>query len=148
MLRIVLIFKDSEDWIWFDKSVVENLRALNTSGYRILFVTNQAGIEKQRVKSADLKKKFNSMIIELDIPIFVFVATGENHFRKPSVEIWDFFVKSCNKSVEINMKESFYVGDAAGRPKNWAVGKAKDFSCVDRMFAANIGLGCDLYSLF
>ena len=135
--------------MWFDKAVVENLRALNTSGYRVLFVTNQAGIEKKRVNFEDLRKKFNSMVIELDIPIFVFVATGENHFRKPSIEIWNFFVKACNKSVEIKMSESFYVGDAAGRPKNWAVGKNKDFSCVDRMFAYNIGLSnisnCNLF---
>lgn len=33
-----------------------------------------------------------------------------------------------------------YVGDAAGRAKNWAPGKPKDFSCGDRMFAANIGI--------
>jgi len=33
-----------------------------------------------------------------------------------------------------------YVGDAAGRAKAWAPGKPKDFSCSDRMFAANIGI--------
>lgn len=33
-----------------------------------------------------------------------------------------------------------YVGDAAGRAKNWAPGKPKDFSCTDRMFAANVGV--------
>jgi len=32
----------------------------------------------------------------------------------------------------------FYVGDAAGRPKNWNPGKKKDFSCSDRLFAINI----------
>ena len=38
------------------------------------------------------------------------------------------------------MNESFYVGDAAGRIKNWDAGKPKDFSCTDRMFAHNCGL--------
>ena len=33
-----------------------------------------------------------------------------------------------------------YVGDAAGRPKEWAPGKPKDFSCSDRKFAANLGV--------
>jgi bifunctional polynucleotide phosphatase/kinase len=36
--------------------------------------------------------------------------------------------------------ESFYCGDAAGRPKNWAPGKPRDFACSDRMFAANANL--------
>ena len=34
-----------------------------------------------------------------------------------------------------------FVGDAAGRAKNWAPGKPKDFSCGDRMFGFNIGIG-------
>jgi hypothetical protein len=38
-----------------------------------------------------------------------------------------------------------YVGDAAGRAKNWAPDKPKDFSCSDRMFAANIGIGKSRY---
>lgn len=36
--------------------------------------------------------------------------------------------------------ESFYVGDAAGRPANWAPKKKKDFSISDRLFASNLGL--------
>lgn len=131
---------DYKDWTWFDNSVRTKLAELHESDYRILFVTNQAGIEKGRVKFSELKKKFQSIVATLDIPIFLFVATGENHFRKPSTEIWNFFTSSLNKSVDVDMKESFYVGDAAGRPKNWAPGKSKDFSCADRMFAHNIGL--------
>lgn len=34
-----------------------------------------------------------------------------------------------------------YVGDAAGRDKEWSPGKPRDFSCDDRKFAANIGAG-------
>jgi hypothetical protein len=33
-----------------------------------------------------------------------------------------------------------FVGDAAGRAKNWAPGMPKDFNCSDRMFAENIGV--------
>jgi bifunctional polynucleotide phosphatase/kinase len=42
--------------------------------------------------------------------------------------------------VVVNKAESLYVGDAAGREKNWAKGKPKDFSCGDRMFAANVAV--------
>jgi bifunctional polynucleotide phosphatase/kinase len=40
----------------------------------------------------------------------------------------------------VEMGESFYCGDAAGRAKNWAPGKPRDFACSDRMFAANCNL--------
>ena len=33
-----------------------------------------------------------------------------------------------------------YVGDAAGRAKDWAPGKPKDFSCSDRKFGVNLGV--------
>lgn len=38
------------------------------------------------------------------------------------------------------MKESFYCGDAAGRPADWQAGAKKDFSVTDRKFAVNCGL--------
>ncbi len=41
---------------------------------------------------------------------------------------------------QIDKKNSFYCGDAAGRINNWAPGKKKDFSCADRKFAHNNGL--------
>jgi hypothetical protein len=41
----------------------------------------------------------------------------------------------------VNRSECIYVGDAAGRAKEWAPGKPKDFSCSDRKFAANLGIG-------
>ena len=44
----------------------------------------------------------------------------------------DFFLTLHNIKLD---KESFYVGDAAGRTKTQM--KKKDFSCSDRMFALN-----------
>ena len=54
--------------------------------------------------------------------------------------MWKFLLEHCNQSVKVNMTQSIYVGDAAGRAKNWAPGRSKDFSCADRMFAANIDI--------
>ena len=42
--------------------------------------------------------------------------------------------------MEIDLAESFYCGDAAGREKNWAPKKNKDHSIADRLFAMNITL--------
>lgn len=38
------------------------------------------------------------------------------------------------------MQDSFFVGDAAGRPLNWKAGRKADHSDVDRKFARNLGL--------
>lgn len=43
-----------------------------------------------------------------------------------------------NGGIAIDKTNSFYVGDAAGRPKNWALGKKKDHSSADRLMALNV----------
>lgn len=48
--------------------------------------------------------------------------------------IWGFLYSQVDRS------QCLYVGDAAGRAKNWAPDKPKDFSCSDRKFAANLGV--------
>ena len=40
----------------------------------------------------------------------------------------------------IDMAESFYCGDAAGRVANWAPGRKKDHSMADKLMADNLGL--------
>ncbi|XP_013920900.1 PREDICTED: bifunctional polynucleotide phosphatase/kinase-like isoform X2 [Thamnophis sirtalis] len=71
----------------------------------------------------------------------VFVATHSGMYRKPVLGMWDYLCKKANGGLEVSLQESVYVGDAAGRPANWAPGqKKKDFSCSDRLFALNAGL--------
>jgi bifunctional polynucleotide phosphatase/kinase len=45
-----------------------------------------------------------------------------------------------NGGEEIDLTQSFYCGDAAGRAQGWAPKKKKDFSSSDRLFAMNIGI--------
>ena len=55
--------------------------------------------------------------------------------------IWYWLEAEGNSGVQIDLQQSFYVGDAAGRDPNWDGGKRKkDFSCSDRLFALNTGL--------
>lgn len=54
--------------------------------------------------------------------------------------MWEHMLKSHNGGIAVDTKESYYVGDAAGRAKNWAPDKPRDFSCSDRMFAVNAGI--------
>eukprot|EP01027_Heterolobosea_sp_BB2_P014464 GEZU01020775.1.p1 GENE.GEZU01020775.1~~GEZU01020775.1.p1 ORF type:complete len:257 (+),score=90.15 GEZU01020775.1:693-1463(+) len=54
--------------------------------------------------------------------------------------MWDYMEQYCNGDLKVDKAASFYVGDAAGRPKDWKPKAKKDFSCSDRKFAANIGI--------
>ena len=56
-----------------------------------------------------------------------FIATTEDENRKPCLGMWKLFLDN-NGGKDVNMKDSFYCGDAAGRDK----GKGKkDFSDSD-----------------
>lgn len=67
--------------------------------------------------------------------VFCFNSNSYNEIKVPNkLAVW------C-VDLQVDLKKSRYVGDAAGRAKNWAPGKPKDFSCSDSMFAANIGIG-------
>lgn len=130
----------ASDWEFWDEVVPSKLQELHHNGYRVVFFTNQAGIEKLKVKPEEFMKKTEAIIKEVGVPIYVFACTGTNHFRKPSTMMWDHFVEHCNKGIKPDMSKCLYVGDAAGRAKEWSPGKPKDFSCSDRMFAANVGI--------
>ncbi|XP_002740993.1 uncharacterized protein F21D5.5-like [Saccoglossus kowalevskii] len=132
--------KGPKDWQWWEDKVPSKLRDAYNSGYKIVFFTNQAGIEKKHVAPKEICTKCDDIIGKLGIPVQVFMCTGQNEFRKPCAMVFDHMETQCNDGIPVNRKKSYYVGDAAGRAKNWAPGKARDFSCSDRMFAANCGL--------
>lgn len=51
--------------------------------------------------------------------------------------MWKYMMEKANGGIEVNLQESLYVGDAAGRPNGWKVGMKKDFSCSDRYSACH-----------
>lgn len=128
------------DWVFFDANVRKKLMKLTSEGIKVVFFTNQAGIEKGNADLDTLKGKFEDIINRLGIPIQIYISTGNSQYRKPSAEMWHFMASNCNGGQSIDLTNSLYVGDAAGRAKDWMKGKPKDFSCTDRMFAANVGV--------
>lgn len=129
-----------DDWKLAFGNVISKLREKHDDNYKIVIFTNQAGISKGKTKLIDIKNKIQNIAKALGVPLQAFIATGDNHFRKPLIGMWQTLCDHKNDGCAVNMKESFYVGDAAGRPEIKALKRKKDHSTVDRLFALNLGL--------
>ncbi|XP_032678130.1 uncharacterized protein F21D5.5 isoform X2 [Odontomachus brunneus] len=135
-----LVFpKDCNDWQLLYPDVPGKLKQFHANGYKIVIFTNQAGLRTGKVKISDFKIKIERIVHKIGIPIQVFIAVGISIYRKPAIGMWEILEKE-NGGTAIDKANSFYVGDAAGRPKNWAVGKKKDHSTVDRLMALNLNV--------
>ncbi|KAI8790873.1 bifunctional polynucleotide phosphatase/kinase [Biomphalaria glabrata] len=131
---------DSNDWKIAYPEIFNEMKRLHQEKYKIVIFTNQLGVSKGKTSIEDLKSKIENVVTKLQVPVQAFVATHDGEFRKPCDGMWEMLKKQYNNGLPIDPKESFYVGDAAGRPANWAPKKKKDFSKSDRLFALNIGL--------
>jgi bifunctional polynucleotide phosphatase/kinase len=80
----------------------------------------------------------SAIVKKLDLPMLVFLATRDDLNRKPRVNAWTRMVEMLKPDGSVTKGESFYCGDAAGRPK--AAGRAKDFAATDYKFALNLGV--------
>ncbi|XP_055905980.1 uncharacterized protein F21D5.5 [Eupeodes corollae] len=130
--------KNIDDWQIIYPEVPSKLKKLSEDGYKICFFTNQGGIAKGKTKLEDFKQKIKGICGKLNLPIQVFIAVGDGFYRKPVTGMWKHLCEKENDGIQIDLKESIYVGDAAGRGTE---GKKKpDHSCCDRLFALNIGL--------
>uniref|UniRef100_A0A667XZ62 Polynucleotide kinase 3'-phosphatase n=1 Tax=Myripristis murdjan TaxID=586833 RepID=A0A667XZ62_9TELE len=130
-----------DDWKILFPEIQPRLSSLLKKGYKVVFFTNQMGIAKGKLRPEVFKSKVEDILSTLQLPVQVFVAAGPGVYRKPVMGMWNHLCEKANGGVTVDKTQSFYVGDAAGRPVNWAPGqKKKDFSCSDRLFALNIGL--------
>ncbi|TRY89407.1 hypothetical protein DNTS_010810 [Danionella cerebrum] len=130
-----------DDWRILYPEIQPRLASLLKKGYKVVFFTNQMGISRGKLRPEVFKSKAEDILQTLQLPIQVFVSTAPGMYRKPVIGMWEELCEKANGGVTVDVSQSFYVGDAAGRPANWAPGKKKkDFSCSDRLFALNIGL--------
>uniref|UniRef100_A0A4W4HJQ6 PNK FHA domain-containing protein n=1 Tax=Electrophorus electricus TaxID=8005 RepID=A0A4W4HJQ6_ELEEL len=130
-----------DDWRILFPEIQPKLATLLKEGLKVVFFTNQMGIARGKLRPEVFKAKVEDILQTLNLPVQVFVATGPGIYRKPVIGMWEHLCEKANGGVTVDKSQSFYVGDAAGRPVNWAPGKKKkDFSCSDRLFALNIGV--------
>ena len=102
----------------------EYLVGLIKKGYSLVIFTNQ----KSKTKKENLKRveRVRNFLLKMALPIYTFISTREDEFRKPSIGMFTFM-----KSYLNNITKLYYVGDALGRPQ--------DFSDSDKVFGENIG---------
>lgn len=124
-----------DDWKFFSEKVPEVVRQYAQQGYKIVIFSNQGGIKSalNGKMSENVRIRLGSVISQLNVPVSAFMATQKDNLRKPETGMWDFFVREGNGAQQPDLKESFFVGDAAGRDGD-PVGSS------DRDFAEAIGL--------
>ncbi|EGO24781.1 hypothetical protein SERLADRAFT_449528 [Serpula lacrymans var. lacrymans S7.9] len=118
-------------WEWWKNSVPSKLQELHQEGFSIIFISNQA---LKGTQIEDWKKKIPLIAAALpSVPFRIFAATAKDGYRKPMPGMWyelERMFKADN--IEIDKASSFFVGDAAGRPD--------DFASTDRKWALNIDI--------
>ncbi|XP_026379968.1 polynucleotide 3'-phosphatase ZDP isoform X1 [Papaver somniferum] len=133
----------ADAWSLMFQSIPEKLNSLYKDGYKLVIFTNESNIERWKNKrqvAIDSKiGRLKNFIDHVKVPIQVFIACGFDNsakgkdlFRKPNTGMWKLMEQQFNSGIPIDMDQSFYVGDAAGR-KN-------DHSDADIKFAEAIGL--------
>lgn len=120
--------KNVDDWEWmFKDNIVKNkLNELYNEKYLLYIISNQSGLSNNRNFLLD---RITNILINLKIPIEVYVSCDNDKYRKPNTTIFENYIL---QKLENNFTDLFYVGDAAGRKE--------DFSDSDRKFAYNIHL--------
>lgn len=119
---------DHKDWLFWHDKVPQRMRETAAQGYRVVIVSNQNGVAKGHVTVDTLRKKVEMFSKDFGIEMSAVMATQDDAFRKPLPGMWKYIETSLNK-MPISKQDSFFVGDAAGRPKR--DGKDKDFSSGD-----------------
>ena len=135
------------------KKIYEDDDARNLT--KIIIISNQNGYSKEKLredntrteKREKLKEKISNIFFKefyqsTKIPIIAYFTFEKGLYRKPCNGILNLILKELNLSSEndINKEESFYCGDAAGRPEVKQLKIKKDFSASDYKFALNCGI--------
>ena len=136
--------KSRSDWTWLTPAVPAKLQELHRAGYAVVIISNQGGIANKgwnASKAAEIQGKVLDLIKASSVPLSALLATKEDEIRKPSTAMWELLTeRMIGPSIEIDLKSSVYVGDAAGRHIITLANRTKDFSCSDRKFALNVGV--------
>jgi bifunctional polynucleotide phosphatase/kinase len=122
-------------------SVPAKLKKLHNDGHLVIIFSNQANIslkenaktlQKDATSLANFKAQVTAILRHLDFPISVYAATEPDKYRKPRVGMWQEMLEDYDLEADgsVDLQQSFYVGDAAGREKTSK--RRRDHACSDR----------------
>jgi bifunctional polynucleotide phosphatase/kinase len=120
---------DKFDWKILNDFVIPKLHSLHSQNYKLVIFSNQGGVNKHS-SIDDIIFKCKSISKFINLPIIFYLSILDDMNRKPRIGMWED-MNEC-KFTNIDMNNSFYCGDAAGR--------YNDFSSTDYKFAANLNL--------
>ena len=143
--------RGSAAWRWWDPCIPGRLRQLYKDGYLVAIFTNQGGVslknknqktlQKDTLSVTNLKSQVRNIFAALDLPISLYGACEKDLYRKPRIGMWKELLEDYDltDAGAVDMGNSFYVGDAAGRQVT-DKRKKEDWASSDRDLAANIGI--------
>ena len=114
--------KDENDWEWLRPNVPQILTEIYKKGFAIVIFTNQSKTQTFKIK------QIYNVFSGLKLPVNIFIETGKP-LKKPNPNMYNLYT---DKRAKVNKAESFYVGDALGRPG--------DYADSDKQFAINSGI--------
>lgn len=124
--------KSATDWQFFSVwTKVKLQQVLRENNARFVIFTNQNGVGLKLVTLNEIQQRIELVTKRLDIPCTVFIATEKDDYRKPNLGMYRLLEESFQGSVTIDLKKSFYCGDAIGYPSH---------SDADIKFAQALGL--------
>lgn len=116
--------QNEDDFTLYFPHTLDIIQKFYDEGFMIVIITNQSRLYKY-----SLIEKFLSIV---KTPLIMII--GNKDIRKPQIELFQhlFTIFPTKSMSNINLNESFYVGDAGG--------ELGDFSDSDKQFAQNIGI--------
>lgn len=108
-----LVFpRNIDDWTLNYSNVPTKLKAMYEKGFKICVFTNQGGVESGKMTVSEVKRKIFMISQRLAVPCQFFIATRNDKYRKPRIEMWKALEEHFNDEIKIDRNLSFYVGDA------------------------------------
>lgn len=130
--------KSKEDTEFVFDDIIDFLNNLIIDKYVIVIFSNQHSLNDKPEKKDIVLSRIN-YLYSLFPKFQLMISSKDDFMRKPNIGMWEFLDNELKThDFKIDKKNSFFVGDAAGRIKYEKL--KKDFSCSDRMFASNIGI--------
>ena len=101
--RIEELETNCQDWKLNFSQIPGKLKQLIEDGFKIIFITNQAGLSNGKVKPLDFRQKLCDIRSKLGIPIQVFISSGSGKYRKPAIGMWKYLSVKVNAEFFLNV---------------------------------------------